>query len=529
MRWWKRAPDTKTRVEPELPPAGTEDVAGWVMHLVPASPRLEEVVDTLRDLFAKVPTRDLFDLDTQIRRRTTWAWATLTPRDARRLVLRSGDSLTVGAAMSMHPNGHVREVGVRALEAIPDPRAFRWLVVRATDWVPAIRDRATESVLRATRTAAPEGLADALPLVLGRRFELGRRTHAIRAAMLAPLTSPEGREVLRTRTSGADPLIRRQAFSVLADVEPSIALLHEALAIGDVVAATTAARPILSAPDTRHEGIRVLFVSRLAQMRATAVWEAHKHGRLTQVVNEALLDPSPTVRRLAQQVATRDRDVLRSLYLETLDTQASTAVALHGLADMATPDDAALAIEYLDDPYVRVPVRVAAVRLLVAATATTGRDTPTNERLAVLALDASGRVAGEAIRGLRARGLSEPIVERLYLAATIADANVRRRNFRRVLLHTSRWQQLRYGLRALTATDTTLHDLGLEVVKHAVDSWNQSSTVPRAGELDEIQSSLEAARARCSRRTDQLAARVADILGSYHPRTYPTAGAYPGA
>ena len=141
----------------------------------------------------------------------------------------------------MHPNGHVREVGVRALEAIPDPRAFHWLVVRTTDWVPAIRDRAMESVLRATGTAAPEGLADSLPLVLGRRFELGSPTHAIRAAMLAPLTSPEGREVLRTRTSGADPLIRRQAFSVLADVEPSIALLHEALAIGDVVAPTITA------------------------------------------------------------------------------------------------------------------------------------------------------------------------------------------------------------------------------------------------------------------------------------------------
>jgi hypothetical protein len=426
----------------------------------------------------------------------------------------------------MHPNGHVREVGVRALEAIPDPRAFRWLVVRATDWVPAIRDRAMESVLRATGTASPEGLADALPLVLGHRFEVGRRTHAIRAAVLAPLTSSEGREVLRTRTSDADPLIRRQAFSVLADVEPSIALLHEALAIGDVVAATTAARPILSAPDIRHDGIRVLFVSRPPQMRATAVWEAHKHGVLTEIVDEALLDPSPTVRRLAQQVATRDRDAWRGLYLDTLDTPASTAVALHGLADMATPDDAAVAIEHLDHPYIRV--RFAAVRLLVAARATTGRDTSTNDRLAVLALDASGRVAGEAIRGLRARGLSEPIVERLYVAATIADANVRRRIFRRVLLHTSRWQQLRYGLRALTATDTTLHDLGLEVVKHAVDSWNQSSTVPRAGELDEIRSSLDAARARRSRRTDQLAARVADILGSYQPRTYPTAGAYPG-
>ena len=121
---------------PELPPATTEDVALWVVQLVPGTPRLDEVVNTLRDLFAEVPTRDRFELDTQIRRRTTWAWATLTRRDARRLRLRSGDSLTVGAAMSMHSNGHVREVGVRALEAVPDPRALRWLVVRATDWVP---------------------------------------------------------------------------------------------------------------------------------------------------------------------------------------------------------------------------------------------------------------------------------------------------------------------------------------------------------------------------------------------------------
>jgi len=66
-----------------------------------------------------VPTADLFALDEQTRRRSTWhldCWYTLAPRDVRRLVAQSGDALTVGASMSVHPNGHVREAGVRILD-----------------------------------------------------------------------------------------------------------------------------------------------------------------------------------------------------------------------------------------------------------------------------------------------------------------------------------------------------------------------------------------------------------------------------
>jgi hypothetical protein len=126
-------------------------------------------------------------------------------------------------------------------------------------------------------------------------------------------------------------------------------------------------------------------------------------------------------------------------------------------------------------------------------------------------------VATEAIRGLIARGLSEAAADRLVDAATSGPELVRRRVFRRVLPHTSKWWQLRYGLRAIRR-DADMSSLGAELVGHAVDSWNRSFTEPLPQELRQLRADLDAARPHWPRADAALADKVASILAHASPR-----------
>jgi hypothetical protein len=130
----------------------------------------------------------------------------------------------------------------------------------------------------------------------------------------------------------------------------------------------------------------------------------------------------------------------------------------------------------------------------------------------------SSRVATEAIRGMLVRGLSETAAGPLFDAAVSGPEPVRRRVFRRVLPHTSKWWQLRYGLSAIRGGDTVMCSLGAELVGHAVDSWNRSVTEPLERQLHELRANLDEARRHWPHRDAALADKVASILDHTSPR-----------
>jgi HEAT repeat protein len=498
-----------------LPPATVDRLPVWISFLRPSSPSLPEVARTVRDLLGEVPAPQLAVLDQEVRHRDGWqadGWRSLTPADVRSLVELTADPLTVGAATSMHRNGFVREAAVRVLDQLDDPRVLPWLVVRTTDWVREVRSLATTAVLRRVDPALADAFVDALPLLLGQRFEADRAAHKARAAVLAMLADAPGRAALTRAKGHPDRTVRRQAFAVLAANEPNNDLLREALRAGDVVAAAEVARAVLALPDEREECIRLLARARLAPLRATAVWEARADSALTAVVHDALYDRSAPVRRLAMQVAGFDDARLRGLYREALTRPDRREAALHGLADIGEAQDATVAPKWLAAASTRV--RVAATRLL----ATRGGP-ETGDVLVDLVLDDSNRVAAEAIRGVLARGLSEAAADRFFDAAVTGSEIVRRRVFHRVLPHTSKWWRLRYGLRALRG-DRALRSLGVDLVGHAVDSWNRSYTRPRPEDVQELRESFAAARPRWPRQDADLADQVASILD--HTSTHRT-------
>ena len=75
-------------------------------------------------------------------------WFRVQPSDVQLLVQRCDDSRMAAALLSMHPNGFVREEAIKALASIDTGRALPYLVVRAADWVPQVRDRAAELATR---------------------------------------------------------------------------------------------------------------------------------------------------------------------------------------------------------------------------------------------------------------------------------------------------------------------------------------------------------------------------------------------
>jgi hypothetical protein len=99
-------------------------------------PRAHEAV--VKQLLDDLPTTALPSLDYEMRWRASWrtyTWDSLAVAEAKGLLARATDVVTVAAGLSMH----IRSGSQRAL---------RWLVLRCGDWVPQVRDSARDGVDR---------------------------------------------------------------------------------------------------------------------------------------------------------------------------------------------------------------------------------------------------------------------------------------------------------------------------------------------------------------------------------------------
>jgi hypothetical protein len=142
--------------------------------------------------------RAMVRLDEHARR--TW-WAELRRRSlAERVVARVADGVTgapVAVALaSTHDDGRVRERAVAAMRAAPSAALMAFLVVRTSDWVRPVRDRA--------RAGLALLLADApgryLPAILAATTAIEQRRRgafaAAQVAVAVSLASPAERQAL---------------------------------------------------------------------------------------------------------------------------------------------------------------------------------------------------------------------------------------------------------------------------------------------------------------------------------------------
>lgn len=490
---WRRRKRTEpvTIEAPARPSVDIDHLPDWLAGLVPGAPRLNETVQALGELLRRVPTSALPRLDVAARSWTRWdddSYRRLTPADVEDIISVTGDALAVAAATSMHRSGYVREAAVRLLSAISTGEELRWLLLRCTDWVPEVRSVALAAVRERCldphdRARYTDELAASAVLLESERFRADDAVE-VRGELREALLATGSREALRAAARNPDHGTRRAAVRLLAHAEPTVDLLRAQLSRGDVVAASIVADALLAEPKTCGEAANMLVASSIARFRELGLWHlAHDEHDAASAVDAALLDRAPGVRGLAQRLA-RDRLDLRDWYRERVSL--APEGALLGLADVGTDLDLATASRYLDSEPARV--RAAAVRLLSRLG---GRDAL--PRLLAIATSDTGRVAREAIGGIRRHGVTDDVATMAWeqVASEGASSPTRRRIFTLLLPLASRWTAAELGLRSLASADEELQELGARLLARTAQTWNRSWTRPTDSQLAKLSSLLD--------------------------------------
>lgn len=478
-----------------LPPLDFDHLPDWLTRLVLGAPHLDETVAALGRLLRDAPPSSLGRLDALARGWTRWddsGWRSLKPSDIQKLVQTTTDPLAVAATTSMHSNGYVREAAVRVLATITTGEELRWLLLRCADWVPEVRAAAIDAVRARCGSVEDQShytgeLLRAVALIDSERFR-GQDLTALHSDLEAALASPTSREAVRAAAHDPVRPTRRAAVRVLVSVEPTIDLLRGQLALGDVVASTSVAAALLMKPTVADQAARFLLRSRMARLRELGLWHVLTQGDADEsLVDTCLLDAAPGVRGMAQMhAAGRGRD-LAGWYRGRLSQD--TLGALLGLGDTGGPQDVPIAEAHTRSDHTRT--RAAAVRVI----ARFGSPADSPRLLERIALD-TGRVAREALAGIRRHGVSDEMARTAWGRATdlALPPSGRRRIFVRVLTLASRWVAAELALRALIHADEGVSELGAGLLAHTAITWNHSWTGPEPGQRQVLVQLLDEAQ-----------------------------------
>ncbi|WP_409474643.1 hypothetical protein [Streptomyces sp. HC307] len=277
--------------------------------------------------------------------------------------LLQGESSPLGLTVAaFHPDGHVRETAVAYLAELEDTLAVPALTLRASDWVPQVRDRARSALeyRLAEPSAAALVAAAAVALALRERRE-GRWL----ADRIETVFREGPVELLTAALAAPDWRTRRAAhLTALAAGRLDLAqMLHAAEHDGDLLTRIRCAEAAVktAAAAGTVDLVRPLLSSGTAMVRAEAVHVLARRGDITPAI-AALADRNPIVRAVAQAALRRARSDPVEQYRRLVMTSLPEPGAIAGLGETGTADDASLIPSWLDHPQPRG--RAEAVRAL---------------------------------------------------------------------------------------------------------------------------------------------------------------------
>lgn len=377
-----------------------------------------------RSWLLALPARELVRL-ADVAREGWWSGGALGPAPEWRAVRLERDPVRAALA-ALHPDGHLRERGVRALAWQDDPVASRVLALVVTDHVPQVRDAGWAALASRTLTEHAREVVPVLVAVRGRPrgfSELERYAALLDDARLAELVPGADRATrlwLYRRLGVAADVRRLEGWLALERDQRGRALLTRALV------------------ETAPERAGWLIGSRRSDDRLVALWHLPDAMVGVDAVEQHLLGRSAGIREAARW---RYRRVGRSpvgFYAARLDALRDDDPVLPrllaGLREVAVALPAGVAERLLADP--RPAVRLEALR---------GWAEPDPTRLLDLVLDPSARVARTAALRLGGRARYDD-----FAGAAAADAVVSRRIAlvgRRAL---GDWSRVRADLEALS-------------------------------------------------------------------------------
>jgi len=451
---------------------------------------LERAAAAMSDVeqrFASTPWWQYRRIDREHRSRTLstpgWFpdWHLIQPADVGRIAELSAKPVTAGALLSMHPNGYVREAAVHVLSQSGQPDALPFLIIRGADWVEQVRQPAQEAVPALLEVASADQLLRAAAL-LDTMSASEARASGFSAVVRSQLATHFDTTDLLDALTHPDPHVRRLTAEILVERGEAESVLDRALEQRDVVSARIIGNAALDHAAQPEATLGKLWGSRFASLRAVALYRyqsSESPGAMT--ASEAgLLDRSPSVRYLAQRYLARNDVDVRGRYLDAL---ADNAVAVQGLAEVGSADDADIIEPLLVDsrPRMRVVAVLALGRLLDA----TSRPT-----MFTMLDDPSPSVVRAAGRVLARQQLSEAELDDLWRRATAADAHdALKRSAFVVFGQQGRWPKLVLACRVLANPDEDFQTSGELMLRSLLSSWNRTSTNPTSAQLDELRQS----------------------------------------
>jgi HEAT repeat protein len=455
------------------------------------------IVVPLLQILLHVRPSELPGFDERIRRRS-WeypGWHKLRPLDLNHFVEpRFGAVLAIA---SMHPNGYVRQA---ALEFLRSPDfSLPFLLVRLTDWVPAVRDEARERIQDLAKPQHVRQIAQAFGLIQRLRGT-ARGSQERVVTLLERLVIEASEPIVDELLGGDDRIVRRSVYRLLLQagrgraleavtrgvLDPDPALRSQLLDVAEDVCAPAEVIELYT---------RALKdpVGRIRRKALDVVVSASAIGneRLTAFI----FDANGSVRETARShLLARGIDGFREAYIGRLQkTGPRIDSALAGLAEVGSASDMEIAFVWLDDP--RARVRRAAIRVLDKL----GNDDVVGTLLQMLG-DKSPSVSGAALRALSPR--SRRINPDLLRAALALDQPSHVQRHGAVLMNRlPKWDSIHCALINIGHPNAAVATLAMRGIRQWIARFNRSFVAPDSARVTELRGLLESLRFRLDSRT----------------------------
>jgi|HubBroStandDraft_6_1064221.scaffolds.fasta_scaffold41976_2 HEAT repeat protein len=453
--------------------------------------------EAIHGLLRQLKPADFVNFDQLVRQGySNWherraAWYTIKANDVGRIANMGEESVSILGIASFHGSGYVREEATRQLGKIETGAELPFLLIRANDWVEAVRSLARSLVMARIRSDNLIHFLKWLPLAL-RLGGAKRNDHStILQAIRELFGTPEARYALEEGFESKDKFIRRFCFDValnsgVAGVESTI---KQAFAMQDLEvrkAAVSKLGAIL--PNNKWNDLLVVArrdASASVRREALNIYLEKFGEQAEQEFRSALLEANISIREMAQQFFAKEGHVdVRGYYAQSLNAISGRklSAAIAGLGETGGASDARLVQPFFANSSARV--RAAALHAV-------GKLNPDAyiETFVFALEDASAGVAREGALALikKANLVGGLRLWEIYVRSLYPH---NKRFVLYLISRISKWDSIIYLIQSLSETDERLVELSKRYVARWFSRYNRSFAVPSADQLKRLRELL---------------------------------------
>jgi len=301
-----------------------------------------------------MPIEQLPALDEALRQ--SWAhledWYGIKPATIRKFKTDTEDDLVLLALTSGHRDGFVRSEAIRALGNIQSATVIPFLLVRLVDWVEAVRRVADIALIEKLRPAYSASIVRCLGL-LERLSKNSRFRPAYSDWIIDLLKDPACAASVSSGLASGDRYVRRQCYSIAAS-NPAMSrkeVVDRAIRDADV---TVRKWVFAVGPGLLSKGeidwIKLAAKDSYPPIRRKAYDALVESQATSEDLSPFLFDRCVGIRRACQTLLPGRFGILPvESYREALagSNSRKTEVAVHGLAETGTSEDASILFKFL--------------------------------------------------------------------------------------------------------------------------------------------------------------------------------------